>query len=735
MLSSANPPPQQTSMYTVSNGVLSPKTPGSHALQKQQQRAAMQPPFSLASSASDPCELSAHPAKSYSQHASAMAAATAADRSSKISPAGVTASAPKRPTFCLSSRSSNASAAAAMDDGGDVVMDGMAAYGSGGEVGQQRHPLHAADDMEIDHWSSGNGGATAPDTPTTTAYKPGGGLVSAAYPTSHNATAGANVFKAPAPKSAGLPAHLGLPVSPPKTPDRPPFFHAQQQQAPPIVQPRPLAANAHMQSLQSIQPPRPSVPTPQQHTLHHPQTLQQLQHKHDVQLQQQHQLLLQKQQQQQQQQAQLTQKVAPQPKQVQQLEQPPLQTDQQQRDQADMSPAQKHLHGYPLSPEFTDRYELVDELGSGGFGFVVTARRLEDGVEVAVKFIFKDKVPIHCWSKDDELGVVPTEIYILKNIHHKNIVAFLDYYEDAKFFYLVMELHGVPWATANSTHNPVFNAPPPPKAKPVSTLPSPAASNASSDDDGQGHLPPSPILSPMGFDKRPMEVIAPSREASAQRHALGTIAETTSAAARPPAPPHTAAAPAIKRSMTCLPPKMPPKIGRRQSMDLFECIETHSKISERLAKKIFKQVVDAVEYLLEHSVLHRDLKDENIVIDQQYNVKLIDFGSASFVPRNGRLFDRFAGTIQYCPPEILRGEKYRGPEQEIWALGTLLYIILFAEPPFADPIQTIQGDLHPPKVPASNEVMELLRWMLAKKPRQRPTVQQIKQHIWLSGTA
>ncbi|KAI9140293.1 kinase-like domain-containing protein [Paraphysoderma sedebokerense] len=324
------------------------------------------------------------------------------------------------------------------------------------------------------------------------------------------------------------------------------------------------------------------------------------------------------------------------------------------------SVAQKHLEKYHLHPDFAARYSVLDELGSGGFGFVVTALRHEDEVEVAVKFIFKNKVPIHGWAKDKQLGVIPMEAFILKNIRHKNIVAFLDFYEDNKFYYLVMELHGAPWTTR----------------------PNPA------------HVP-NPV----------------SRMQQA-RHT-------------------TSDAPKLKKSKTTMNPPSIGRIGRRHSMDLFECIETHSKISEKLARKIFVQVADAVRFLGHHGVVHRDLKDENVVIDQNYHVKLIDFGSAAFVPKSGRLFDRFAGTLQYCPPEVLKGEKYRGPEQEVWALGVLLYTILFGEAPFADPIQAMQSDFLKPRFKVSQDCMDLLNWMLQKHPRNRANIDQVMSHPWV----
>jgi serine/threonine protein kinase len=129
----------------------------------------------------------------------------------------------------------------------------------------------------------------------------------------------------------------------------------------------------------------------------------------------------------------------------------------------------------------------------------------------------------------------------------------------------------------------------------------------------------------------------------------------------------------------------------------------------------------------------RDIKDENIVIDHHYRVKLIDFGSAAFLPTNGRLFDRFAGTIQYCPPEILQGEKYRGPEQEVWSLGILLYTMIFAEAPFSDPLQAIHQEI---KIPLGMEeqspnLVNLLHGLMEKQPLHRLSVSQILDHEWV----
>ncbi|KAI9179787.1 hypothetical protein H9P43_005117 [Blastocladiella emersonii ATCC 22665] len=416
-----------------------------------------------------------------------------------------------------------------------------------------------------------------------------------------------------------------------------------------------------------------------------------------------------------------------------------------------MTSAEMHLRDCELNADFLARYALRDELGCGGFGFVVTAVRREDGHDVAVKFILKNKLGAQQWARDTELGVVPIEVYVIKNVRHRSIIDFVDFFEDDKFFYLVMELHGVSWNSAQ------------PLTTLVRPLPTPVSPPRALLGGGVCALPPGPGSPTAAKSSSPTLATT----SSAMLNRIQPVPAPTLAAAAPcmtglkgGASPSGGPPRLMKRSMTSLPPpttRMAPKLGRRQSMDLFECIETHTRMPEKIVRYIFRQVAEAVEALNRMGIVHRDIKDENIVIDSSYHVKLIDFGSAAQIPPAGKLFDRFAGTVQYCPPEILQGEKYRGPEQEIFTLGILLYVLMFAEPPFANPVQTIQMD---PQIPPrsqqpagftplpvgvvrppgyyhaitgfSDASVGLLLWMLAKRPRDRPSIEQVLLHPWLT---
>ena len=82
-------------------------------------------------------------------------------------------------------------------------------------------------------------------------------------------------------------------------------------------------------------------------------------------------------------------------------------------------------------------------------------------------------------------------------------------------------------------------------------------------------------------------------------------------------------------------------------MDLFDYIEMRTNMDEGECRNIFLQVVDALHHLHTKAlVVHRDIKDENIILDGESKVKLIDFGSAAYI-RNGP-FDVFVGTIGMC---------------------------------------------------------------------------------------
>lgn len=255
------------------------------------------------------------------------------------------------------------------------------------------------------------------------------------------------------------------------------------------------------------------------------------------------------------------------------------------------------------------KYETMDSIGKGAFGFVKTGFRKTDGKEVVVKFIRKCKVLSECWITERTGERIPMEVGLLRKLSHPNIVSVIDVFENEDYVQMVMEKHG-------------------------------------------------------------------------------------------------------------------------SGMDLFEFIDRSPLLDEALASYIFRQMVSAISYLHNHSILHRDVKDENVILNEHFQIKLIDFGAAAYMDPT-KLFGTFCGTLEYCSPEVLMGNKYRGPELEMWSMGVTLYTLVFGENPFFDVDETIQCVLKPPFT-VSRPLMFLLMGLLHPDPRKRSTINDCEKDVWVN---
>ncbi|KAJ1918999.1 Serine/threonine-protein kinase [Mycoemilia scoparia] len=172
-------------------------------------------------------------------------------------------------------------------------------------------------------------------------------------------------------------------------------------------------------------------------------------------------------------------------------------------------------------------------------------------------------------------------------------------------------------------------------------------------------------------------------------------------------------------------------------MTLAEKIGT-TGLLESAAKPIFYSLTDTIAFCHRYSIIHRDIKLENILLDNSHTppaVKLIDFGLANFFDRKG-LMATFCGSLPYTAPEILRGDAYVGPEVDIWSLGVLLYVMITAHFPFEDPSQPRNYDLimageFKLRSSMSLELRNLLRRMIEPKIDKRITMDELLIHPWL----
>ncbi|CAJ0578201.1 unnamed protein product, partial [Mesorhabditis spiculigera] len=163
------------------------------------------------------------------------------------------------------------------------------------------------------------------------------------------------------------------------------------------------------------------------------------------------------------------------------------------------------------------------------------------------------------------------------------------------------------------------------------------------------------------------------------------------------------------------------------------------RIGEEDGRKYFTQLLEALIYLENNSVVHRDLKCENILLDRYDNVKLGDFGFArSF--KVGEVSSTFCGSRVYVAPEVLRGKNYNDNKIDIWSAGIVLYIMTTGVMPYDDrdlPKMIERQMAHRirfPRMPVSTELKQLIHDILHPNPIERPSYQQMRDSRWLRNT-
>uniref|UniRef100_A0A0K2URB9 SNF-related serine/threonine-protein kinase n=1 Tax=Lepeophtheirus salmonis TaxID=72036 RepID=A0A0K2URB9_LEPSM len=171
--------------------------------------------------------------------------------------------------------------------------------------------------------------------------------------------------------------------------------------------------------------------------------------------------------------------------------------------------------------------------------------------------------------------------------------------------------------------------------------------------------------------------------------------------------------------------------------DLYDYIMKHEQgLTETLAKKYFRQIVNAIQYCHKLHVVHRDLKPENAVFFEKLEmVKLTDFGfSNKFSP--GQSLQTSCGSLAYSAPEILLGDAYDAPAVDIWSLGVILYMLVCGAAPFqeandSETLTMIMDCKYTFPKHISSQCKKLISSMLQRNPMHRACLDEIILHPWL----
>ena len=200
--------------------------------------------------------------------------------------------------------------------------------------------------------------------------------------------------------------------------------------------------------------------------------------------------------------------------------------------------------------------------------------------------------------------------------------------------------------------------------------------------------------------------------------------------------------------------------------DLQGYMQSHGTLPEDPARNMTRQILDALKYLHQRNITHRDIKPDNILLcsETPFDVKLTDFGLSKVVKNNETFLKTFCGTLLYCAPEVFPhyeiylankrpkrrrqgGQPRRSYSQlvDVWSYAAVLWTALCGKPPFEGVVdaegkgmfnQIMQTAVDPTPLKdcgVSDHACDLLQLMLDTDPASRPSEAECLRHPWLNG--
>lgn len=173
--------------------------------------------------------------------------------------------------------------------------------------------------------------------------------------------------------------------------------------------------------------------------------------------------------------------------------------------------------------------------------------------------------------------------------------------------------------------------------------------------------------------------------------------------------------------------------------ELFESIVKNGRQDETTARRYLHQLIDAVHYCHHRGVYHRDLKPENLLLGENGELKITDFGFSAMKDYGAHLLHTNCGSPHYCAPEVWNGTQdgYDGRKNDAWSCGIILYVMLTGKQPFYDDDDEVlldkvnEGFVDYPDY-LSSGARDLIERLLERDPKKRFSLSKVKRHAWFA---
>ncbi|VDK82068.1 unnamed protein product [Litomosoides sigmodontis] len=172
--------------------------------------------------------------------------------------------------------------------------------------------------------------------------------------------------------------------------------------------------------------------------------------------------------------------------------------------------------------------------------------------------------------------------------------------------------------------------------------------------------------------------------------------------------------------------------------EMFDYIVKKERLEESEARHFFRQLVQAIAYVHSMGFAHRDLKPENLLLTEDLQLKLIDFGLCAKPPLGlSQFLHTCCGSPAYAAPELIQGLPYKGHQVDIWSMGVLLYTLLCGCLPFEDDnVQRLYSKIAAGRYYQPNYISplskDLLKSLLQVNPEKRITISKLIVHPWIN---